>query len=212
MEMIMKIAVLGAGNIGGTIGRKWAAAGHEVIFGVRDTGSTKVRTLLAEIDSGAKAASVPEAVVSAEVILLSIPHAAVAETVRANATALEGKIIIDATNKFGAPVINNIAVIQAAVSNAKIYRAFNSLGWEVFAQPKIGEIAADHFYCGPDGEGRVLIEGLIADVGVRPVYVGGLETAPTVDALGTLWVTLVFQRGMSRHSAFKLLTDSEIES
>ena len=203
----MKIAILGAGNIGGTIGKKWSKAGHEIIFGVRDVDSPKVRALLAEIDSGAVAASVAEAAASAEVILLSIPHAAVAETVQSNAATLNGKIIIDATNKFGAPVVNNIATISAAAPNAIIFRAFNSMGWEIFAQPQFGEVNADHFYCGPDGEARAQVEQLIAEVGVRPVYVGGLESAPTVDAIGTLWVTLVFQRGMARHLAFKMLTD-----
>jgi predicted dinucleotide-binding enzyme len=204
---MMKIAILGAGNIGGTLGKKWAAARHEVIFGVRDVNSPKLRALLAEINTGAAAAPVAEAAASAEVILLSIPHAAVAETVQTAAAALDGKIILDATNKFGAPVVNNIAAIRAAAPNAKIYRAFNSLGWEIFARPQFGETAADHFYCGPDDEARRLVEGLISEVGVRPVYVGGLESAPIVDALGSLWVTLAFQRGMGRHSAFKLLTD-----
>ena len=203
----MEIAVLGVGNIGGTIGKKWAEADHEVVFGVRNVDSPKVRALLKEIGSQCSATSVPEAVSSAEVILLAIPYAAVPETVQANTAALEGKIIIDASNKFGAPVVNNIAAIRAVVPNAKIYRAFNSLGWEVFANPQFGETKADHFYCGPDGEARILVERLIAEVGVRPVYVGGLETAPTVDALGTLWITLVYQRGMGRYLAFNILTD-----
>ncbi len=203
----MKIAVLGAGNIGGTIGKKWGNAGHEIIFGVRDVNSPKVHALLAEIKTGAVTAPVAEAATSAEVILLAIPHAAVAETIQANAAALEGKIIIDATNKFGAPVVNNIAVISQNLPGATIFRAFNSLGWEIFAHPKFGETTTDHFYCGPDGEERLLVKQLIAEVGVRPVYVGGLETAPTVDALGTLWMTLVFQRGMGGHLAFKMLTD-----
>lgn len=203
----MKIAVLGAGSIGGTLGKRWAAAGHEVVFGVRDVNSPKVHALLGDIHTGAAAASVAEAAASADVMLLAIPHGAVAETVQANAAAIDGKIIIDATNRFGAPVVNNIAAIRAAAPNAKVYRAFNSLGWEVFARPQFGETSADHFYCGPDGEARMLVEQLIADVGVRPVYIGGLETAPTVDALGALWVMLVSRRGMGRHLAFRLLTD-----
>jgi 8-hydroxy-5-deazaflavin:NADPH oxidoreductase len=203
----MIIAVLGAGNIGGSIGKKWAAAGHEVVFGVRDVNKAKVRTLLEEISTRAIAASVTEAAMKADVMLLSIPHQAVAQTVQTNAAAMDGKIIIDATNKFGAPVINNIAAISAAAPRAKIYRAFNSLGWEIFARPLFGETNADHFYCGPDGEERLLVEGLISDVGVRPVYVGDLDTAPTVDALGVLWMTLAIRRGMGRRVAFRMLTD-----
>ncbi len=201
----MKIAVLGAGNIGSTMGAKWAEAGHEIIFGVRDVESPKVQVLLGQISSGAVATSVAEAASRAEVVLLSIPHAAVPEIVQSNAVFLESKIIIDATNRFGAPIVNNIAVINEAVPSAIIYRAFNSLGWELFAQPQFGDIRIDHFYCGPDGERRLVVEKLIAEVGVVPVYVGGLESAPVVDALGTLWVTLALQRGLGRRLAFKLL-------
>jgi predicted dinucleotide-binding enzyme len=203
----VKIGIIGAGNIGGTMGKKWAKAGHEIVFGVRDVDSPKVRSLLEEIDGKASAASVGEACIEVEVVLLATPHAAVAEVVRANAPALDGKIIIDATNNFRAPVVNNIGVISRSVPRAIIFRAFNSLGWEVFARPRFEESVADHFYCGPDGEARTLVEGLIAEVGVRPVYVGGLEAAPVVDALGILWVTLVSQRGRDRHLALKLLTD-----
>jgi len=42
----MKIAVIGIGNVGGTLGPAWANAGHEVIFGVREPNSLKVKTLL----------------------------------------------------------------------------------------------------------------------------------------------------------------------
>jgi predicted dinucleotide-binding enzyme len=35
-RLIINIAILGAGHIGGTLGRKWAAAGHDIFFGVRD--------------------------------------------------------------------------------------------------------------------------------------------------------------------------------
>jgi predicted dinucleotide-binding enzyme len=202
----MKIGILGSGNIGGTLGKKWVNEGHEIIFGVRNTGSTKVRTLLTEIGSAASAELVEDAIKEAEVILLAIPHAAVAEVVQKNASSMRGKIIIDATNKFGSPVVNNIEVISNHVVGAKIFRSFNSLGWEVFADPKFGEITADHFYCGPDDETRSQVEQLIAGIGMNPIYVGGLQKAALVDSLGTLWITLVSQHGMGRHLAFKMLT------
>jgi len=203
----MNITILGAGNVGGAIGKKWAAAGHKVVFGVRDAGSPKVAALLNSISGQARAESVANALAFGGVLLIAIPHDAVAATVATHADALAGKIVVDATNKFGAPVVNNLAIIRQAVPTAKLFRAFNSLGWEVFARPQFGETSADHFYCGPDDAHRPLVEQLIAEVGVRPVWVGGLETAPVVDALGTLWVTLAFQRGMGRHLAFKMLTD-----
>lgn len=201
----MNITVLGAGNIGGTMGEKWAEAGHDVVFGVRDASSPKVTTLLSEIAGNARAASVADALAFGDVVLVAIPYDAVAAVVAAHAEALAGKVIIDATNSFGAPVVNNLETIRQTVPTARLFRAFNSLGWEIFARPRFGEVQVDHFYCGPDDEDRPTVEQLIADVGVRPVWVGGLESAPVVDALGTLWVTLAFRRGLGRDIAFKML-------
>ena len=201
----MKITVLGAGNIGRTMGTKWAEAGHEVLFGVRDVGSPKVTALLNGISGNARADSVADALAFGEVVLVAIPYDAVAATVATHAGTLAGKIIIDATNKFGAMVINNLETIRQAVPTAQLFRAFNSLGWEVFANPQFSDVQVDHFYCGPDDENRRLVEQLITEVGVRPVWVGGLDAAPVVDALGTLWVTLAFLQGRGSGIAFKMV-------
>ena len=202
----MKIAILGAGNIGGTLGKKWAAAGHEVIFGVRDSQSPKTRAAVENSGGKTRAVSVEEAVHFGEVVLISVPWGTVPEVVAANAAGLGHKIIIDSTNHFAGPVINNLKCIQDNVPSAIIFRAFNSLGWEIFAEPQIGQVQADMFYCGPDGAPRLAVERLIAEVGVRPIWVGGNERVEAVDHVGSLWVALVSQRGWQRRRiAFKLL-------
>ncbi len=197
----MNIAILGAGNIGRTMGIKWAKTGHRVVFGTRDANSAKAQALRASLPN-AEIETVPHALKDAEVVLISLPFAAVAETVKTNANALAGKIIMDATNSFGAPVVNNLKTILDAVPTARVYRAFNSLGWEVFEQASANSV--DHFYCGKDDAARSIVEKLIAEIGVRPVWVGGHETIGIVDALGSLWVTLVFQRGYKRNIALRL--------
>lgn len=198
----MNIAILGAGNIGRTMGVKWAKAGHRVVFGTRDANSAKAQALRASLPN-AEIDTVPNALKNTEVVLISMPYAAVAEIVNANADALAGKIIIDATNRFGAPVVNNLRTILDVVPTARVYRAFNSLGWEVFEKASANSI--DHFYCGTDDEARPVVEKLIAEIGVRPVWVGGLDAIGIVDAVGSLWVTLVFQRGYQRNIALKLV-------
>ena len=203
----MNIAILGTGNIGGTLGDKWAAAGHSVVFGVRDANSAKSQALL-ESFPAARLEAIPLALASADVVLLAVPWGAVPEVVQSNAGALVGKIVIDATNNFGGPVVSNVLAVAEAAPMASIFRAFNSLGWEVFARPQFGETQVDMFYCGPEGEARAQVEQLIQEAGVRPIWLGGLETVNTVDALGTLWVTLAFQRGWGRRIALKLLQRS----
>jgi hypothetical protein len=204
-EIRMKIAVLGSGNIGGTLGQKWAKAGHQVVFGSRDPGSEKIQQLLALAGENASAADTAQAIVSSRVVLFAIPSAGVEMVARENSPALDGKLLIDATNNFGAAVVNNLATLQRYAPKAALFRAFNALGWENFANPVYGETAVDLFYCGQEGEARISMEQLIGDIGLRPVYVGGLELAPVIDALGSLWVTLAFRQGWGRGIALKLV-------
>ena len=201
----MIIAILGAGNIGSTLGKKWMQAGHHVIFGVRDPESPKAFALRESVGAAVEFTPLSSAIAAGEVILFSTPHAAVAGIVSANSPALDGKIILDATNNFGAAVVNNLGTILGAAPNAQVYRAFNASGWENFANPIYADTAVDCFYCGPDQESRPMVEDLIVQVGLRPVYVGGLELAPVVDALGALWVTLALRRGYGRGITLKLI-------
>jgi predicted dinucleotide-binding enzyme len=203
----MRVAVLGAGKVGGTLGKKWANAGHTVIFGSRDPGNEKMAALLHAVQGDCSADGMAEAILKGEVLVLTIPSAAVEAFVEQHAAGLNGKVIIDATNKFGAPVINSVGLIQAKAPAAKVFRAFNSLGWENFERPMYGQTRLDHFYCGPEGEQREWIERLIADVGLNPVYVGDLDMLPHVDGLGAIWVALAFRQGRGRRIAFKLLTE-----
>lgn len=71
----MKIAVVGAGNIGVTLGRKWAAADHPVIFGVRDPQAEKVGALLSDMGHGVAAKSISGAVDEAGAVLFAKPVA-----------------------------------------------------------------------------------------------------------------------------------------
>ena len=201
----MKIAILGAGNIGGTLAKKWLGAGHEVVFGVRDAASPKTIAALESAGGKIRAVSMEEAVRFGEVVLISVPWKAVPELMDARAAGLQNKIILDATNNFAGPVINNLEIIREKAPSAALYRAFNSLGWEVFANPQFGSVQADMFYCGPDGAQRPAVEKLITEIGVRPIWVGDNDRAAIVDAVGSLWITLVRQSGRSRHLAFKLL-------
>jgi 8-hydroxy-5-deazaflavin:NADPH oxidoreductase len=189
----MKIAVVGAGNIGGTIGERWAKAGHEVIYGLRDPSKR------------GDAKPIGQALDGAEAVLLAIPASATVDFVREHAKALAGKIIIDATNNFRAPKFNAWPELTAAIPTAQLYRAFNTLGWDVLANPIVGGVQADLFCCGPEGHGREVLEQLITDAGLRPVWVGGVDQVETVDGVLRLWAVLARERG--RHIAFKLLSD-----
>jgi predicted dinucleotide-binding enzyme len=202
----MEVAVLGIGNIGSILARKWAKAGHEVMAGVRDVNAPKAKAFLAPGDANLSLGTPEQAIAFGEVVLFAIPGAAVAAVIAAYAAELDGKIIIDATNNMGAGEMSGLEIFTARTPRAKVFRAFNSLGWENFAEPQFGQLQADLFYCGPDeAPARQAVERLIADIGLNPVYVGGLEQAPLLDALTRLWFSLAVGQKMGRHLAFKVL-------
>jgi len=202
---LSSIAVIGAGRIGGTLGRKWVATDHEVTFGARDTQSPALAALVQEI--GARAASIPDAVRAAELVVFALPAGAMTATVSELAPLLSDKVVIDATNNVSGAVMNSAAAVAAAVPTAHYFRAFNSLGWEMLDNPVVGGTRADMFFCGLAGPPRAAVEQLIADVGLRPVWIGGPEEVDVVDSMLRLWFTLVMKRGHSRRLAFKLLDD-----
>ena len=102
--------------------------------------------------------------------------------------------------------MNSFATFQTYTPQAQLYRAFNSLGWENFADPVFDGIQADLFYCGPDGDTREVAEQMIVDVGLRPIRLGDVEQVGLVDSVGSLWFALVFGQGKGRHLAFKVLS------
>jgi predicted dinucleotide-binding enzyme len=199
----MEIAVVGAGNIGGTLARKWAAAGHQVVIGARDPSKADVQELARA--TGGAASNIENAVRGADVVLFAVPGGAMSGTVGSLASALDGKLIFDATNNIGSVPLNSVAAISAAAPGASVYRAFNIYGFENFADPTLGGVQADLFFAGPDGAGRQQAEQLIADVGLRPVWLGGADHAELVDQFMRVWFALAFEQKQGRRLAFKLL-------
>jgi predicted dinucleotide-binding enzyme len=188
----VRIAVVGAGNIGRTLGGKWAAAGHQVVYGVRQPGAPDT-------------AAVAEAVVDAEVVLLAVPGAAAKETIASLGSALVGKVVVDATNDVqGSGKLHALDELSDA---AYPVRAFNTLGWEIFADPVIGGVTADLLYAAEEGVAKDTADTLIRDVGLEPVWLGGAEAFDTVDSVTRLWFMLAFQRKLGRRLAFKVLRE-----
>src|ERR1700737_4741346 len=88
----MKIAVVGAGDVGGALGKGWAKKGHDVTFGVRTTSDPKLKELLAATGGKARAASVNDAAGGCEVVAFTVPWDAAQDAVK-NAGDLHGKIV-----------------------------------------------------------------------------------------------------------------------
>src|SRR6266480_5048610 len=202
----LRIAVLGAGNIGGTLGRKWVAADHNISCGVNNPDSERAQALRAELGTRVTIGSVTDALAASDVVVTAIPGKAMDETITKQAAQLDGKIIIDTANRLGGGPMNSFASFQTQTPHARVFRAFNTLGWENFADPVFDGIQADLFYCGPDGDAREVVEQLITDVGLRPMRLGDVDQVGLVDSVGSLWFALALGQGKGRHLAFKVLS------
>src|SRR3954452_19653949 len=146
-----RIAVIGRGNIGGTIGAQWRKTGHEVTFTSRSPKPPET-------------AALPDAIASAEVVLLAVPGAAVPDLLSEHGAALDGRVVIDATNDVGGERLHHGDAYAEHAPDARVARAFTTRGFELFADPSIGGDVADLFWCGPEDAG---VDQLIVDVGLR---------------------------------------------
>src|SRR3954468_9715480 len=124
----MRIAVIGAGNVGGGLGAAAAHVGHEVVFGVRDPASAKTRAALAAIPD-ARAADLASAVAGADIVAFALRWDAVPGIV-ADLPSLEGSIVIDAMNRFSDPTRSTAEDLAELLPGAKIAKAFNTIGFE----------------------------------------------------------------------------------
>src|SRR5262245_65241433 len=159
----MKIAVIGAGNVGGTLGKRWARAGHEVAFGARDPAEAKVAALVRESGPSALAASVLEVAREAAVVVLTVPWDSARDALAA-AGDLRGRILIDATNPVPLTpeglrqglVIGHTTSggeqIARWAAGARVVKAFNSTGFQNMADPAYGSQGLSMMLCGDGGE------------------------------------------------------------
>jgi 8-hydroxy-5-deazaflavin:NADPH oxidoreductase len=166
----VQIAILGAGNVGSTLGRLWHAAGHDVTFAARH--ATQPQALAAELGERARAASVPDAVAGAEVVLVAVPGPVVTDVLHA-AGPLDGRIMIDAANSFGRQQVT-LRSLADAFPQARWVRAFNSLSANVMAD--------DNHHTPPwvvllsgDEKAKPVAAQLIRDAGFDPFDLGGID-------------------------------------
>ena len=207
----MKIAVIGAGAVGGTLGRRWAELGHSVCFGVRDVADADAKALVGRIKGDARLASVRDAAKDAEIVVLATPYAANAAAI-ASAGDLGGKILIDVTNPLTATL--SLAVgfntsggeeVARLAPGARVYKALNQVGFEVMADPRYPKGRAVMFVAGDDADGKTIVLNLVSQLGFEAVDAGELAIARLLEPWAMLWIHLMARRKMGRDFAFGLL-------
>jgi predicted dinucleotide-binding enzyme len=206
----MNIAVIGAGNVGKALTGSAIRAGHSVTVSSNSGDSAKV---LAKA-TGAKAAESNRAAVeSAEVVVLAVPYTAVPAILDEIGPALDGKVLIDATNPLkadysGLATNSNSGAeeIQANVPGARVVKAFNTALAAQQADPKVaGGLRADGYVAGDDEEAKATVLGLVEAIGFNPVDAGGLAMARYLEGMAWLNISMQMKNGWSWQASWKLV-------
>lgn len=184
----MRIAIIGAGRIGGNATRLFARAGHEVLLSFsRD--ESKLKRLADSIGERARVGTPAEATGFGEVVMLSVPWPAVEEAL-GEAGSLEGKVLIDTTNPFGrggweVPEGKTSAQLhQERLPGVRVVKAFNTLtaGFQASAAGRTGADRVVLFLAGDDGEAKATVTELIDDAGFAPVDLGAAAQSTVMEA------------------------------
>ena len=190
----MRIAIIGAGNVGGGLGAACAAIGHEVVFGVRDPGSLKTMMALAAIPD-ATATTPAEAVEGADVIVFALRWDAVPATV-ASLPSLAGRVVIDAMNRLdGDPTRSTTQDLAGLLPGARIVKAFNTIGYENLATARAREEPAAMFVAGDDPEAKRIALELATQLGFVAEDAGGLANTRALEEMVRVWLALARTHG-----------------
>ena len=207
----MKLAVICAGSVGGTLGKRWAELGHAVSFGVRDLDDKDANALVAGIKGEARLASPRDAVKDAEEVVLATPYAANAEAIAA-AGDLSSKILIDVTNPIGPNLTLAVGFddsgaeeVAKLAPRAHVYKAMNQVGFEVMADPAFAGGKPVMFVAGNEPGGKQVVLDLVSALGFEAIDAGELEAARLLEPFAMLWIHLMARRKMGRRFAFALL-------
>jgi hypothetical protein len=190
----MRIAIIGAGNVGGGLGKAFAGVGHEVVFGVRDPGSVKTQAALAEIGA-AEAVSFEAAVDGADAIVFAVRPVALTATAAALGS-LAGRIVIDAMNRFdGDPTRSTTQDLAALLPGARIAKAFNTIGYENYGTARERAVKVAMFVAGDDPDAKRVAMDLAAELGFQPEDAGGLANTKPLEEMVRIWLTLTATHG-----------------
>lgn len=206
----MEIAILGTGNVGGTLGRRWADAGHHIHYGSRNPTADRMTRLVGERQA---VDTVSEAVGRCPVVVLATPYGN-AKPILAMADDVAGKILIDCTNPLNNSFdglelgFNDSAAekIAAWAPGARVVKAFNTASVSTMQDPLYDGQAATMFFCGDDAEAKATVAQLIADLGMEPVDAGPLVNARYLEPMAMLYIHLAVQQGWGGNCALKLLS------
>ena len=204
----MKIAIIGSGNVGGALAKKWIQAGHKILIGARFPLSDKNLQLAVEIGQD-PFTSIESAVTQSDIILISTPATATVEVVKSLGNTA-GKIIIDTMNVvMGRGPVGYKNTTDAILGNTQtrdVVKCFNTTGFNNMLNPIYGNSALDLFVAGDSEKGKTIAVQLAKDAGFAECYnIGGNDKFELMEQFAWFWINLAMFQGQGREIGFKLL-------
>ena len=203
----MKLAIIGAGNVGQALAGAAVRAGHSV----RISAAHEEHAEAAAAATGASAAaSNRDAIEGADVVVLAVPGAAFTALVREVGPELAGRIVVDTSNvptpdPSGTPATSAAEALQAQLPKARVVKAFNTLFASRQAAPVVEGQAVDGYVAGDDAAAKAVVLRLAESIGLRPIDVGGIVMARTLEAMAWLNISLQLQNGWTWQTGWRLL-------
>jgi 8-hydroxy-5-deazaflavin:NADPH oxidoreductase len=183
----VRLAIVGAGRIGGNAARLWSRAGHDVLI-CFSRHPDQLAARAAELGDHVAAASPAHAVEHADVVMLAVPWGAIDQALE-EVGPLAGKVVLDATNQFGAgpkPADGQTAAEfnSARMPGARYVRGFNTLtsGFQAEASNRVADERAVLFICGDYPAAKDIVAKLIEDAGFAAVDLGPSAHAGAMEA------------------------------
>lgn len=207
----MKIGIIGAGNMGSSLGKFWAQNGHQLMFSYsRDV--AKLQKVAEAIGENATIGTPSEAAQFADVVLLSVPYGAIQDALQA-AGSLKDKILFSCVNAL-LPDMSGMAVgtttsaaeeIAKLAPGARVVEAL-PLFADVLNAPsqRFGDQIATIFCTGDDEAAKQVVTDLLREIDVEVVDAGGLKNSRFVEPAMMLLIQLAYAQNMGQ-VGFKLL-------
>ncbi|GAC1344182.1 MAG: NAD(P)-binding domain-containing protein [Candidatus Dormibacteria bacterium] len=211
----MRVGVLGTGDVGRVLAGGFIELGHEVRMGSRDAANQRATAWAHEAGPRASRGTFSEAAAFADLaVLATLWTGTEAALQAAGAGNLAGKVVIDCTNPLsfdgGGPALaigttdSGGEQVQRWLPEARVVKAFNSVGNAHMVHPDFPGGPPDMFICGNDPPAKEQVRNLLTDFGWDTVDLGGIEASRHLEPLCMIWVLQGMRSGSWNH-AFKLL-------
>jgi predicted dinucleotide-binding enzyme len=214
----MKIGVLGSGIVGRILGAGFAKYGHDVKLGTRNPQSEEARKWVTATPR-ASSGTFAESAQFGEYLVLAVAGRNVESAIDlAGAVNFANKTLLDATNPIAAtPPVNGVLTfftgpneslgekIQSLLPQARVVKAYNSVGNALMVNPHFDQGTPTMFICGDDAAAKAQVSDTIRQFGWEPFDCGGIVASRSIEPLCMLWCIPGLQHNQWNH-AFKLLT------